>query len=292
MRGVNYPYVWYASRNTQQDLTAIAATGANTVRLVLATGARWARTTAANLTALIQAAKQAKLVSVLEVHDQTGYREQAESVPLENAVSYWTSPEIAAALKDQQGHVLINIANEPNGNDTTANWAPSHVAAVQALRNAGFNHTLVVDAPNWGQDWEGTMRDGGGQSIWEADSQKNLIFSVHMYDVYEMSSTISHYFNTFLTAYQAPLIVGEFAADHGAASNGMIKQVDEGAILSFAENLGIGYLGWSWSGNSPELSSLDLTTNFDASKLTPWGTRLIHGENGIKMTASPCACFD
>ena len=28
MRGVNYPYTWFQSRNTQQDLAAIAATGA------------------------------------------------------------------------------------------------------------------------------------------------------------------------------------------------------------------------------------------------------------------------
>jgi mannan endo-1,4-beta-mannosidase len=30
MRGVNYPYTWFQSRNTQADLAAIAATGSNT----------------------------------------------------------------------------------------------------------------------------------------------------------------------------------------------------------------------------------------------------------------------
>ena len=287
MRGVNYPYTWYSTRNTQQDLTAIAATGANTVRWVLATGARWTKTDAATLTNLIAWAKAARLVSVLEVHDTTGYAEQAESVPLTNATSYWTGADISAVLKGQEAYVIVNAGNEPNGNDSSASWAPSHVTAVQALRGAGLTHTVMIDAPNWGQDWQNAMRDGGGAPIWDADSQKNLVFSVHMYDVYSSSAIISNYFNTFSTKYTAPLVVGEFAADHGASGN-----VDEDTIVSLAENLGIGYLGWSWSGNSSELSSLDMTVNFDSASLTAWGERLINGANGIKATSSPCSCFD
>jgi hypothetical protein len=47
------------------------------------------------------------------------------------------------------------------------------------------------------------MRDGGGSSIWEADPQKNLMFSVHMYDVYGSSATVTSYFNNFLMNYGA-----------------------------------------------------------------------------------------
>jgi mannan endo-1,4-beta-mannosidase len=287
LRGVNYPYAWYMSRNTQQDFAAIAATGANSVRLTMASGARWTKTTAANLTTLINAAKAAKLVTVVEVHDTTGYSEQSGSVPLSNATSYWTASDIANVLKGQEAYVIINIANEPNGNNTSTNWASSHVTAVGALRSAGFNHTLMVDAPNWGQDWQNTMRDGGGASIWTADTKKNLVFSVHMYDVFETSATVSNYFNTFLMRYEAPLVVGEFAADHGEAGN-----VDENAIMSFAESLGIGYLGWSWAGNSSDLGTLDITNNFNASSLTTWGNTLINGANGIKATSKPCTCFN
>ncbi len=216
----------------------------------------------------------------MEVHDTTGYSEQAESVPLSNATSYWTGSDIVAALKGQEAFVILNVGNEPNGNNTSTDWAPSHVTAVQALRAAGLTHTLMVDAPNWGQDWENRMRDGGGSSIWDADTQKNLVFSVHMYDVYESSSTVTSYFNNFLMKYEAPLVVGEFAADHGAMGN-----VDEDTILSLAESLSVGYLGWSWSGNGGELGSLDITTNFDSGTLTTWGTRLISGMNGIEATS-------
>jgi mannan endo-1,4-beta-mannosidase len=287
MRGVNYPYTWFATRSTQQDLAAIAATGANAVRLVLSTGGRWTKTTAGELTSLISSAKAARLVSILEVHDSTGYSEQAGSVALSDAVSYWTSSDVVAALEGQEAYVIINVANEPNGNDTSSSWAPGHVTAVQALRNAGLGHTLMVDAPNWGQDWQNTMRDGGGSPIWDADTEKNLVFSVHMYDVYGASSTITNYFNTFLSKYAAPLVVGEFASDHGASGD-----VDEATIMALSQNLSIGYLGWSWAGNSTDLASLDITNNFDSASLTTWGTRLINGTDGISSTSESCTCFD
>lgn len=287
MRGVNYPYAWFTSRNTQQDFDAIAAAGANAVRIVLASGGRWERVNGGTLTAIISAAKAAKLVSIVEVHDTTGWNEQSGSVELSNATNYWTSSDIANALKGQEAYVILNIANEPFGNSTSNQWATRHVTAVQTLRNAGFSHLLMIDAPNWGQDWENIMRNGGGSSIWNADSQKNLVFSVHMYEVYGSSQTVSSYFNTFLDNNSAPLVVGEFAADHGSMGN-----VDEDAIMSFAESLGIGYLGWSWSGNGGGLGSLDITNDFNPSSLTTWGNRLINGNNGLKATSELCSCFD
>lgn len=287
IRGVNYPYAWYSSRNTQQDFSAIAAAGANAVRIVLATGARWDRTSGGTLTNIINAAKSARLISIVEVHDTTGWSEQSGSVDLGNATNYWTGADIRAALSGQEAYVILNIGNEPMGNDTTNEWAPRHAAAVQALRNAGYGHLLMIDAPNWGQDWSNTMRDGGGASIWNADPDKNLVFSVHMYDVYGTSQMVSSYFNGFLSNYDAPLVVGEFASDHGSSGN-----VDEDAIMSFAESLGVGYIGWSWSGNSTDLASLDITNGFNPSSLTTWGNRLINGSNGLLATSEVCSCFD
>jgi mannan endo-1,4-beta-mannosidase len=206
---------------------------------------------------------------------------------LSNATNYWTASDIAAALRGQEAYVIVNLGNEPNGNDTSSSWVSSHVTAVEALRDAGFEHTLMVDAPNWGQDWQNDMRDGGGAPIWDADELKNLVFSVHMYDVYDSSSIVGSYFDTFLNAYEAPLVVGEFAADHGDSGN-----VDEDTIMSLAEDLSLGYLGWSWSGNSGELATLDITNDFDGDDLTTWGNRLIKGANGIEATSEPCTCFD
>jgi hypothetical protein len=80
MRGVNYPYTWFQSRNTQQDLAAIAATGANTVRVVLSTGGQWARVNGPQVTQIIQWCKDLKMIAVLEVHDSTGWTESTAAV--------------------------------------------------------------------------------------------------------------------------------------------------------------------------------------------------------------------
>lgn len=287
MRGVNYPYAWYSSRDTQADFNAIAATGANVVRIVLSAG-RWQPTTsAANVTSLINWAKAAKLVAMLEVHDTTGYGDTGTdgAIPLSGATAFWTNSAMVEALVGQEAYVLLNIGNEPNGNDSTSSWAPTHVTAVGALRAAGLSHTIVVDAPNWGQDWEQVMQNGAGSVIWDADPDKNLIFSVHMYQVYEMGSVVTSYINTFLSNNEAPLIVGEFAADHGTQGG-----VDEATIMSTAEMLGIGYLGWSWSGNSEDLVSLDMTLSFAPSNLTAWGEIIIHGDNGLS-TGEVCSVY-
>jgi hypothetical protein len=117
MRGVNYPYTWFQSRPTQQDLAAIAATGSNTVRLVLSTGGQWARVNGPQVTQLIQWCKDLRMIAVLEVHDSTGWSEQTTAVNISNAVQYWLSPDIRAAINGQENFVIINIANEPFGNN-------------------------------------------------------------------------------------------------------------------------------------------------------------------------------
>ncbi len=288
LRGVNYPYAWYKdSQDTEQMFRDIAATGANSVRVVLATGGQWPRITGSEISSIIGWAKANKLVTILEVHDSTGYAEKAEAVHPDEAVEYWLSEDVKAAIVGQEAYVMINIANEPFGNDATDQWEPFHTSAVAALRTGGLEHLLIVDAPNWGQDWSNTMRDGmGASNIFAADPAKNTVFSVHMYDVYDTSELVWTYFESFLGSGMA-LMVGEFAADHGPG-----KDVDEDAILAASKEHRIGYLGWSWSGNSSDLTSLDVVEDFNASVFSSWGQRLIDGADGIRETSQLCRCYE
>lgn len=288
MRGVNYPYVWFKDgQNTQQMFKDIAATGSNIVRVVLATGGQWPHTSGSEITSIIGWAKENKLVAMLEVHDSTGYGDKAEAVHPDNAVDYWLSNEIKSATTGQEAYVMINIANEAFGNDASDQWESFHKGAVADLRSGGLQHLLVVDAPNWGQDWSNTMRDGqGAKNIFAADPNANTAFSVHMYDVYGTSDTVWAYFENFL-GLGVPLLVGEFAADHGSSGN-----VDEDAIMAASKEHRVGYMGWSWSGNSSDLSSLDLVQNFNSSSYSSWGQRLIDGTDGIRETSELCTCFE
>jgi len=286
MRGINYPYTWYNWRGdavVQQDFANIAATGSNVVRVVLATGGQWARNSGAQVSQIIQWCKDNKMIAVLEVHDSTGWSESSAAVPISNAVAYWTSSDIRAAINGQENFVIINIANEPFGNTTTANYVPDTVAAIQAMRSAGITHTLMIDGATWGQDWSGTMRDNA-MTLWNADSRHNLVFSVHMYEVYTQLSTISNYMQAFQTM-GLPLVVGEF----GPINNG--QAVDSDDVIAQAQSRGLGYMGWSWSGNGGGGTGLDMTVNFDPAQLTTWGNRLVNGANGIKATSVLASVF-
>jgi mannan endo-1,4-beta-mannosidase len=294
MRGVNYPYAWYKD-NAQQRFADMATAGANTVRVVMATGAQWTKTSGSEVSNIISWAKANKMVAMLEVHDSTGYGESEAAPHPEQMLGYWKSAEILDAIKGQEAYVLVNIANEAFGNNTSDEWQSYYTMAVADLRQAGIKHTFIVDAPNWGQDWDNCMRDGkngsqtmtcDAQAVYDADPDHNTMFSVHMYDVYGTGDVVRAYFDRFLSK-GLPFLVGEFAADHGDSGN-----VDEDTILALSEQHGIGYLGWSWSGNGAGLETLDITNNFAPSNLTTWGERLLNGENGLKQTSAPCSCFE
>lgn len=280
-RGVNHAHTWYATQT--QSFADMASLGANSVRTVLSNGDRWTRNDVADVRNVVSLAKANRLISILEVHDTTGYGEQSGATTLAKATDYWIS--VKDAVVGQEDYVLVNIGNEPYGNNATANasYVADNQAAIKRLRAAGIKNTIVVDAPNWGQDWAGIMRDNAA-AIFGSDPDANTVFSVHMYGVYKDASTITAYLDAF-KAKNLPLIVGEFGFDHSDGNP------DEDTILSESQARGIGWLGWSWSGNGGGVEYLDLVTGFNKNALSPWGERLFNGANGIKATARTATVF-
>ncbi|WUC97836.1 cellulase family glycosylhydrolase [Streptomyces sp. NBC_00525] len=273
MRGVNHAHAWYPE---QTDAIAdIAAKGANTVRVVLGSGDRWTRTGTSEVSALIARCKAAEVICVLEVHDTTGYGEDSAATSLDRAADYWIG--VKSALVGQEDYVVVNIGNEPFGNSAYTQWTSATKSAIGKLRAAGLRHALMVDAPNWGQDWSGTMRDNAA-SVFAADPDRNTVFSIHMYGVYDTAAEVRDYLNHFVNN-RLPIVVGEFGNEHSDGNP------DEDAIMATARSLRLGYLGWSWSGNGGGVEYLDLVSGFDPNALTAWGERLFHGDNGIAATS-------
>jgi mannan endo-1,4-beta-mannosidase len=279
MRGVNHAHTWYPSQT--RALADIKSLGANTVRVVLSSGDRWTRNDAADVAAVIAECTRVRLICVLEVHDTTGYGEDGAAATLAQAVDYWIS--IKDALAGQERYVILNIGNEPYGNTGAAAWTADTKSAITRLRAAGFEHAIMVDAPNWGQDWQFVMRDNAA-SVFAADPQRTTIFSIHMYGVFDTAAEITDYLGRFQAA-GLPIVVGEFGFNH---SDG---DPDEDTILATAQARGIGYLGWSWSGNGGGVEYLDLVTAFDVNRLTAWGERLFNGANGIKATSREATVY-
>jgi mannan endo-1,4-beta-mannosidase len=204
--GISHAHCWYSDRTTQA-LTDIRNVGANTVRVVLSAGKHgegWPKTEPAVVQSIVNQCKTNKLVAVLECHDTTGYGEKAGAVPLSTAVAYWK--ELKSVLTGQEAYVIINIGNEPYGNTNSSGWLSDTINAIKDMRTAGFEHCLMVDAANWGQDWEHIMLDNA-TTVYKADTTGNLILSIHMYGVYARDNTISNYIST-IKSKGLPLVVG------------------------------------------------------------------------------------
>ncbi|NED08776.1 glycoside hydrolase family 5 protein, partial [Streptomyces sp. SID6648] len=114
-------------------------------------------------------------------------------------------------------------------------------------------------------DWQGVMR-ANARTVHDADPTGNLIFSIHMYSVFDTAQEITDYLNAFGDA-GLPIVVGEFG---GPADQ--YGDPDEDTVTATAEQLGLGYLAWSWSGNTDPV--LDLAIDFDPSRLSDWGERI------------------
>ena len=256
MRGINVPYNWWTNQ-TISSFPGIKAKGVNTVRVVLSSGQsadNWDKNSVSDVANAISLCKNNRLICVLEVHDTTGYLDDPGMASLAQVVSYWI--EIKGALMGQEAYVIINLGNEPYGNNDTANWVDDTKNAIAAMRAAGFQHTLMVDGPNWAQDSEFIMRDNAA-SILNSDPLRNIVFSVHMYEQFAQASDVQSYLASFVNA-GLPLAIGEFGPFNGGPG------ADVDAVMAAAQAAGIGYLGWEWSGDGDP--RLDMVSNFDPNR--------------------------
>lgn len=280
MRGVNQEYTWFKGE-TIIALKAIAATGANCVRLVLADGQKWTQDYMLYVTKLIEQCKELKLIAILEVHDATGSNSVED---LNKAVDYWI--RIKKALIGNEKYVIINIANEWYGDWNKLDvWAEAYQAAIPKLREAGLSHTILVDSAGWGQLASSIHKYG--KDIFAADPIVNTMFAIHMYGTSgKNAGTIKKNIDG-VRDLNLCVTIGEFGYRH---SDG---DVDEAYLMKYCQKIGVGYLGWSWKGNGGGVEYLDIAKEWDGRKLSAdWGENLINGENGIKKTSKICSVFE
>lgn len=276
MRGVSHEHTWFPTQTS--SFANIKSLGANTVRVVLS-GGRWAANTPSDVANVISLCKANRLICVLEDHDTTGFGEDSAAFSLDQAVNYWIS--LKSVLVGQENYVVINIGNEPIGNNNPSQWISATTAAIQKMRANGFQHLLMVDAPNWGQDWQFVMRDNA-QTVLDSDTQHNTVLSIHMYSVFNTAASITSYLDAFQSK-GWPLVIGEFGWQFDST------QVDDQTLMQQAVSRGIGYMGWSWQGNNDPI--LDMVANWDPAQLTTWGQRVFNGTNGIKANSKEATVY-
>ncbi|WP_455718647.1 cellulase family glycosylhydrolase [Anaerosporobacter sp.] len=278
MRGINHAYIWYQGQESIA-IPAIAKTGANCIRLVLADGQKWTKTSLAELQSLIKLCEDNKLVVIVEVHDALGSDSIAD---LEKAAQYWI--EMKNALIGHEKTVILNIANEWGGRWDGANWKNGYTTVIPTIRNAGIKNTIMVDCAGWGQYPKSIFEYG--KEVAQSDTLKNTMFSIHMYEYAGGSADVvkSNINDALNIGY--PVCIGEFGIKHTKGD------VDEQTIMSYCTEKSVGYLGWSWKGNDNSLSYLDMASDWAGNTLTEQGQAIINGQYGIKATSKVCSVFE
>ncbi|GAA0736571.1 cellulase family glycosylhydrolase [Dactylosporangium roseum] len=279
LRGVNHGYAF--GRGPASVFDDIKAAGANSVRVSLSSGHKWAATTPGEVASVIARCKAARLICVLDVHDTMGWGTESGAATISEAVDYWLG--LKKVLLRQESYVIINLANEPSGHAINADWVDNTKLAIKRLRAAGLLHAIMADAPNWGNDSFHVMYDHAAE-VFDSDPEHNVIFDVHMYGPFNTADKVSAYLDAFVRR-RLPIVVGEFSMIH------QYGDPDEDAIMAYCAAHNLGYLGWSWSGNSPEYHYLDVVSGFRPGRETVWGHRLIDGPDGLRATAREAGVY-
>ncbi|GFI21407.1 mannan endo-1,4-beta-mannosidase [Lachnospiraceae bacterium] len=275
MRGINVAHAWYPNE-TQTSINAIADRGANCVRVVLADGTQWNKTQRSEVENIISWCESRGLICILEVHDHTGYDDVSR---LNNAVNYWL--EIKDLINAHKKYVILNIANEWLGTwNNASTWTSAYQSAIHTLRNAGIENVIMIDTSGYGQETS-TCIDNS-QRVVSADSTGNTMISIHMYSVAgKDATTVKNNIDSMLST-GVCFCIGEF----GNWQNG--ADVDETTIMQHCTDKGIGYIAWSWNGNSGIDLSLDIANDWQGSSLTEWGNYVFYADGiGIKDTSRP-----
>lgn len=280
IRGINMPHAWHTVKS-YEALDEAARNNVNCIRIV------WESSLPASpLDSILQKCVDLKMIPMLELHDATG---NSKGVKLMELTQYFLKAEMLGLYHKYEEYLLINIANEWGDHSVSPEyWMHSYQQCITSMRQAGYQSTIVIDMPGWGQNLEPALKYGN--ALLDFDPSHNLLFSVHMYGSWNDSEQIK---SALYDASQLnlPLIVGEFGYDYNNGDNNLGCRVDHKQILATCQELDYGFLAWSFTGNNAANQWLDLVEYADWKTLTWWGNEVFNSSNGIKATAQPASIF-
>ena len=274
-RGVNIAHCWYTDK-TKFSLSEISSLGANSARIVLACGAKWTKSSYSELEKIISWCENDGLICVFELHDFTGSDNPSDIT--KTALDYWS--EMKNLLNQHKKYIIINIANEWLGTWNKGSvWGDTYASAVKSMRAIGIENAIMIDASGYGQETGPIIENA--KRVLEADPDKNVIFSYHVYSV--LGKDDNSLFSGFdgLKNTGVCWIVGEFGWFHSGAN------VAYKTLMNYCQSNNIGWIAWSWAGNGGGDEPLDLTSasSFSSKDLSDWGKDVFYGEGGIQATS-------
>lgn len=275
--GINNPHIWFDT-DAFNALANLAAKKANCIRIV------WARSgSPSRLDQIISRCEALKMVPMVELHDGTGSDNAADL----NTNAQWYATNRSVFINHQRT-VLINIGNEWSNNSSDTQWRDAYRTAITTIRNAGIVTTLVCDGPGFGQKASGALNFG--QDLLNFDPQHNLLFSLHMYALWNNSADINTALAN-LSSKNLPVVIGEFGWNFNNGNNNLGCRVDHRALMNFANQYGYGTIAWSTKGNDAANAWLDLTTDWNT-PTSPWGNDVFNYTFGVSNRAQVASIFN
>ena len=272
MRGVNHPHIWFtAHQRVRRHQGARRQHRAGRARQRQALDGTADRRRQRHLP--VQANR---LICVLEVHDTTGYGEEGAAVSLDEAVDYWISQK--SVLVGQENYVIINIGNEPNGNTNPVSGPPTPPPRSSGCAATASSTRIMVDAPNWGQDWQFVMRDNAADGAWTPTRRSNtMLLDPHVRRLQHRrrDHRLPRPFQTRGCRWSS----ASSAATTPTATSTTRRSCPRPGARDRLPRLVV-------ERQQRRREYLDMATNFNPNQLTSWGQRIFNGPNGIKATST------
>lgn len=234
------------------------------------------------------------------------------------AVQTWV--ENYSNLASYERYMILNIANEwgpagTSGGNTI--WRDTVITGIAALRLIGYKCTIMIDAPSDGQD-NGSSGNGysllnhtqGSTGILQNDSQKNTIFSLHVYGSYRsggFAATALALRNLSVTTNGPTFCIGEFGPSYQNTQAGSFTNLEALELIADCEANNLGWIAWALddpsnnNGANP-YAMIRLAGSFNpggggyqtsnSAELTPFGLDVVTNSTyGLQTLAVPATIF-
>ena len=164
---------------------------------------------------------------------------------LASGVDWWVDNAKAMSLIDTAS--IVNIANEwgPPG---SVIWRDAYVIAVKRMRAAGYRAPLMIDSGGCGQDLNDLINYAA--EVFEADPQKNIVFSFHLYGLTPVDEIPTAFARLGALQKSAGMVfvIGEFGPGRNIGPSPTLATPQQ--VITAAEANDLGWLAWAWDDNN------------------------------------------